>query len=130
MSLGPKIKNGPVYEEGRVSWYLCDRLHSIKDYPAVTEYDGTKKWYKHGNLHRITGPAIEHSNGSKEYWIDGKRHREDGPAIIYIHGTTSSYLVDQDKDKEDVYIWFYKGKHIKVKSQEEFEKLLNLKVFW
>jgi hypothetical protein len=50
-------------------------------------------------------------------WKDkyGNHHRVDGPAVEYING--------------DNY-WWYHGKNIKVKSQQEFEKLLKLKAFW
>ena len=56
-------------------------LHRL-DGPAVEGKNGTKEWYKDGELHRLDGPAIEHSNGTKEWYKDGKLHRLDGPAII------------------------------------------------
>ena len=28
------------------------RRHSYNDKPAIEFYDGTKKWYRHGELHR------------------------------------------------------------------------------
>lgn len=42
-------------------------------------------------------------------------HREDGPVVEYADG-----------NKE----WWYQGKFITDKSQEEFERLLKLKLFW
>jgi hypothetical protein len=55
-----------------------------------------------------------------EAWYLGEKfHREDGPAI-----TTS-------KDKpEDKKVWFVHGQRIACSSQEEFEKLMKMKVFW
>ena len=55
------------------------------------------------------------ADGTKRWYLDGKRHRTDGPAIEYPNG--------------DKY-WYLNGKQIDCKSQEEFERLLKLKVFW
>lgn len=52
-------------------------------------WGGTKRWIRHGNLHREDGPAIEQVNGHKEYWRYGKRHRLDGPAVEPVIGTRS-----------------------------------------
>jgi hypothetical protein len=42
-------------------------------------------------------------------------HREDGPAVEYFSG-----------DKE----WWINGERLNCTSQEEFEKLMKLRVFW
>jgi len=34
--------------------------------------DGTRRWYKNEELHRVDGPAVESADGSKEWWINGK----------------------------------------------------------
>ena len=57
---------------------------------------------------------VIHSNGTKAWYNLGKRHREDGPAVEYADG---------NKD------WFYHGVHVDCSSQEEFERLIKLKVF-
>lgn len=46
--------------------------------------DGTKSWYRYGELHRENDrPAIERADGSKEWWRNGKRHRDTSqPAVI------------------------------------------------
>ena len=49
--------------------------------------DGTKYWYKNGELHREDGPAIEYSNGTKFWYINGLKHREDNPAEEWFGGT-------------------------------------------
>jgi hypothetical protein len=45
---------------------------------------GTKYWHTNGidKPHRIDGPAIIKKDGSKYWYRDGNLHREDGPAII------------------------------------------------
>ena len=48
-------------------------------------------------------------------FINNQRHRIDGPAMIFSTG--------------NVY-WFYHGKEIKCFSQEEFEKLIKLRLLW
>lgn len=42
-------------------------------------------------------------------------HREDGPAVIHTNGLS---------------FWWYDGKYIDCKTQEEFERILKLKAFW
>jgi hypothetical protein len=59
------------------------RLHSVNDQPAVVYTDGTKWWYKQGQIHRDGGPAVVHPNGVEEWWQNNKRHRTGGPAVIY-----------------------------------------------
>ena len=48
------------------------------------------------------------------YYLDGKMHRLDGPAIV------GKYLM----------AWYYQGKIIDCQNQEEFEKLIRLKILW
>ena len=50
-------------------------------------------------------------------WLNskGQPHREDGPAIEYANGYKA---------------WWLNGKQINCKSQEEFVRLMKLKVFW
>jgi hypothetical protein len=60
----------------------------------VEWWDGAKKWYKEGKLHRLDGPAVEYSNGRKYWYKEGKRHREDGPAIEYSNGTREWWIYD------------------------------------
>ena len=76
---------------------------------------GDKFYYKDSILHREDGPAIEYTNEDKEWYQNGKLHRIDGPAIEYI-----------SKDK----YWFYQGKRIFCSSQQEFEKIIKLRLFW
>lgn len=47
-----------------VHWLKCSK-------EVITKENGTKKYYKNGKLHRVSGPAIEHANGSKSRWING-----------------------------------------------------------
>ena len=74
---------------------------------------------KNGVKHRLDGPAEvinEHCcYGNGSFWYkEGKQHRLDGPAII----------------KDDEKYWYYEGKEIDCKSQEEFDRLIKLKLFW
>lgn len=91
----------------------CKILHR-EDGPACEYANGYKEWYRNGLRHREDGPACEWEDGSYEWFYNGKLHRLDGPAIKHSHGE----------------FWFYNGKGIDCSSQEEFEKLLKLKVFW
>jgi hypothetical protein len=54
-------------------------------------------------LHREDGPASEGYNGTKEWYKEGELHRDDGPAIICEDGTTAWYLNGLYYSKEE---WF------------------------
>jgi hypothetical protein len=108
------MKNGLIIDgNGDKIWYQDDEYHRL-DGPACEYANGTKSWYVNNKLHRVDGPAIEWSNGDKSWWQDGYLHRIDGPAMQY--------------GRENQ--WFYKGREIYVSSQKEYERILNLKVFW
>ena len=49
------------------------------------------------------------------YSKNGKLHRIDGPAVEHSDGV-----------KE----WYYEDKEIECSSQEEFERIINLQLFW
>jgi len=40
----------------------------------VWEKDGSRWWYKNGNLHREDGPAYIDSSGYEEWWLNGKNY--------------------------------------------------------
>ncbi len=80
----------------------------------VSKSDVGEFWFYNKNLHRVKGPAANYPDGRKIWWFHGKIHRLDGPAIDYQNEKS----------------WYYQGKKIPCSSQEEFERLLRLKVFW
>ena len=47
-------------------------LHSFDDKPADYSYEWSEEWYKHGRLHRLTGPARIWFS-MYEFWIEGKQ---------------------------------------------------------
>jgi hypothetical protein len=106
--------NRIVKDEYETRYYLNDKLHRL-DGPAKEYIVGTKVWYQNNNIHRIDGPAIEYSDGTKCWYQNGLQHRIDGPACEWINGKKS---------------WYYEGKYINCTSQEEFERLIKLKLFW
>ena len=77
--------------------------------------NGSNFYYKNGKSHRDDDlPAIEFFNGNKEWYIEGRLHRIDGPALIW-----------KNKIK-----WFYEGKEINCSNQKDFERIINLNLFW
>jgi len=88
---------------------------------TLHHYNNYSAWVNKNNLfHRLNGPAIFYKDNSWILWYkNGYPHRENGPAI---------YLKDESYrfGKE----WYYEGKFIKCESQEEFERILKLKLFW
>ena len=82
----------------------------------IDEYGIT--YYKKGTLirHRTNGPAVIYSDGLEFWKQNNVDHRVDGPSRDYY----------ENNEKE----WWYKGKKINCSSQQEFEKLIKLKVFW
>ena len=100
-------QKGPPYIERNIYgiYYYKDPYHELLhrlDGPAVEGKNGTKEWYKDGELHRLDGPAIEHSNGDKEWYKDGKLHRLDGPAIIRVDGTEIWSIDDERLTSEEI----------------------------
>jgi len=88
-----------------------------KDNQSICKIDqcGNKWWYVNEQCHREDGPAIELTIGSKFWVIHNKYHRLDGPAAEHANGEKS---------------WYYHGEKINVSSQEEFERLIKLKILW
>jgi hypothetical protein len=75
-----------------------------------------KYWFNENSaFHREDGPAVEYIDGDQEWYINGKLHREDGPAVVWANGYK---------------VWYYNGKNIDCKTQEEFEKIIKLRMFW
>jgi hypothetical protein len=68
---GPALYNNNDITIAYSYWYKNGKLHRDGDLPAVEFADGTKKYYKNNNLHRINGPAIVNPNGT-EYWYKKK----------------------------------------------------------
>jgi len=80
-------------------------------------------WYKsyinNNNWHRLNGPARIWSDGSEWWYKNNLMHRLDGPALI-------------EKNTKNVEFknWYYEGNKISCSSQEEFERLIKLKILW
>jgi len=81
----------------------------------VIDNDGNKYWYKDNLYHREDGPAIEYIDISKKWFLEGKLHRVDGPAIEYAN-----------RNK----IWYYQDRYIDCQTQQQFEKIIKLRLFW
>lgn len=108
-----------IDEDGAVRYYNENGLLHREDGPAVeycrSGHGGGNRWFYNGKKHRTDGPAVTHVDGTTEWWIDGVRHRLEGPAVEYSQGGGK---------------WFYNGKRVDCSSQEEFERLIKLRVFW
>jgi len=76
---------------------------------------GIKYWYEDDQLHRIDSPACKYANSNKCWYIEGKHHRIDGPAVEYINGSK---------------VWYYQGRYSDCQTQQQFEKLIKLRLFW
>jgi hypothetical protein len=97
-----------------ICYYLNGKCHRL-DGPAFEYLNGDKEWFQDGKRHRIDGPAVEGYNGYKAWYQNGLLHRIDGPAVEFTDGIKH---------------WYYEEKYITDKSQEEFEKIIRLKLFW
>jgi hypothetical protein len=105
------MTNLVIDEYGTKSWYNEKREYHREDGPAIEWADGTKCWYINGK-NKEDGPAVEFVSGEKNWLVNDLLHRKDGPAIEWANG-----------DKE----WWYNGD---CSSQEEFEKIIKLRMFW
>lgn len=68
-----------------------------------------------GPIQIIDPTCLKCYNGDEYWYKNGMRHREDGPAIEWADGTK---------------FWYYNGEEIVCDSQEEFEKIIKLRMFW
>lgn len=78
------------------------------------EYLDSYRYFKNNKLHREDGPAIEWNDGDRWWFYNGLKHREDGPAISLFTGY-----------KE----YWYHGVKIDVSSDDEFKRVIKMKVF-
>jgi hypothetical protein len=58
---------------GIIAYSVKGRFHR-EGGPAVIYPDGIKRWYQHGELHRLDGPAIEHEGREYRtaYYLNGQ----------------------------------------------------------
>ena len=80
-----------------------------------TDENGSKYWYVNDRLHKVDGPAKTDRSGLNHWYKNGKRHREDGPAL--------------ERNGKPL-AWFYNDERILCSSNEEFLRIIKLKVFW
>ena len=110
----------------------------MKNFTGCLQNKEDIKYYVNGKLHREDGPAWVHSKGRQSWWFKGYYHREDGPAVVGINGVRQEWWIHGVLHREDgpaivdcnKSTWYLKGSQINCSSQEEFERLLRLKVFW
>jgi hypothetical protein len=114
-----KLSNGGKLHQndsGDKSYFNKNGEYHREDGPAIKYSGGGGEcWYLNGKNHRIGGPAMSMSNGTKVWFLNGNMHRIDGPAFESFNG---------DKG------WFLSGKELSCTTQEQFERLLKLKVVW
>jgi len=77
------------------------------------------RWYEQDNrYHRLNGPSLICSSGYK-YWYRrcncySHLHRTDGPAL----------------ESPNANFWYYNGSKIECSTQEEFERIIKLRLLW
>lgn len=119
-------------EDGTVSWYDGDMLHR-DDGPAVIHPNGDKHWWYEDLPHRVDGPADEYANGDQMWFIHGAPHRLDGPAVIITGPNIAFHPINYNRIEPNllhVVEWWVEDEQVPVSSQEEFEKMMKMKVFW
>lgn len=75
---------------------------------------GATAWSMNDKFHREDGPAVEYLSGTTCWYLNGLRHREDGPAIEWNNGYNE---------------WFIHGEKVDCMTNEEFLRIVKLKVF-
>jgi len=88
--------------DGTKRWYLNGKLHR-EDGPAVEWPNGSKYWYLNDKLHREDGPAVELPDGTKRWCLNNQYHREGGPAIEWANGTKEWYLNGEEVTWQQVF---------------------------
>lgn len=84
-----------------------EKLAAWNQQVKVVDKSGNQYWFKNGKLHRDGDkPAVINIKGYRDWYQNGKLHRLDGPAMESPNGEGW---------------WFYLGRQVHVKTQEEFE---------
>jgi len=96
---------------------LCRIIKRWNDESTKREHGNKNCWLDEmGKFHRDDDlPADIWSCGCRTWYMHGERHRENGPAVIKCHRSEQ---------------WWYHGKYVDCKTQEEFERLIKLELFW
>jgi hypothetical protein len=133
--------DGPAVEfsNGDCHWYKNDIIHR-ENGPAIEFADGSTEWWFDGKLHRLDGPAKEYRHRffgrpHKEWWVNGNLHRLDGPAVEEddyqlwfvndeLHRLDGPAIVRVNGSKE----WYIYGGKIDCKDNEEFSRIVKMKV--
>jgi hypothetical protein len=132
--------DGPALEyfDGGVQYWIHGKLHR-EDGPAIITADGLLEWYKNGEIHRDDGPAFEDPKvGLKMWYRNGILHRENGPAIErsdnveewFFNGKLHRLDGPASSDGEGNQEWHVDGHRIYCENNEEFLRLVKLKLFW
>lgn len=91
-----------IYVDGLL-YVIANPIDDVKVY---IQKSGTRRWYKHGQLHKDNDlPAIIFADGIKIWYKDGEIHRDNGPAVIWPNGSCA---------------WYKNGKHIKTMQNGEY----------
>lgn len=72
-----------VFKDGTRVWYRFGEIHRL-DGPAITRPDGTEIWIRHGQLDRdpAVGPAVSLPCGYRAWFSYGVLSNPAGPAIV------------------------------------------------
>jgi hypothetical protein len=81
---------------------------------SVVDGFGDKCYFENSLLPQLNNKEILIDKKYSVLWLIGVRHREDGPAVEYANG-----------NKE----WYYHGKRIDCKDNEEFLKIIKMIAF-
>lgn len=106
-------KNLRIYKcDSCNGWHLTSKIEKKM---TKTWREGTATYHKTGDsLH------IVYDSGIESYWVDNIRHREDGYA----------YFAPAYNGYDEIKRWYYQGEKINCETQEQFERLIKMKVFW
>ena len=78
----------------------------------------------HYRVNTLTSTCYYYRNDPKRVQSNDLLHRLDGPAVIIQELSLPKHPIPAQQ------YWYYMGERMDCSSQQEFMKLLNLKVFW
>ena len=88
----------PLISSGNINYYKLNNTYQLvlkeeNNIQEIVTFDGSKFWFKDGNLNRDNGlPAAIYTDGTQAWYQNGEYHRNnDLPAIIYADGTQLWY---------------------------------------
>lgn len=94
-----KNNQGVLHDDGSRRWYRNGELHRDNDLPAAIDYNGSCFWYQNGKLHRDNDlPAVEWNDGARRWFLYDKYIRAEPPCPIRAEAIRMRVSMEQSDE--------------------------------